>query len=64
MQNQNLSAAEALEKLKTGNERYLEAEANPGDISPKIRQYTCENGQSPSPRPLPRSEERRVGKEC
>ena len=36
MQNQNLSAAEALEKLKTGNERYLEAEANPGDISPKI----------------------------
>ena len=47
MQNQNLSAAEALEKLKTGNERYLEAEANPGDISPKIRQYTCENGQSP-----------------
>lgn len=47
MQNQNLSAAEALEKLKTGNERYLETEANPGDISPKIRQYTCENGQSP-----------------
>lgn len=47
MHNQNLSAAEALEKLKEGNQRYLEATANPGDISPKIRQYTCENGQSP-----------------
>ena len=47
MHNQNLSAAEALAKLKEGNQRYLEAAANPGDISPKIRQYTCENGQSP-----------------
>ena len=47
MQNQNVSAAEALEKLKEGNQRYLAATTNPGDISPKIRQYTCENGQSP-----------------
>lgn len=47
MQNQNLSAAEALEKLKEGNQRYLAATTNPGDISPAIRQYTCENGQSP-----------------
>lgn len=47
MQNQNLSAAQALEKLKEGNQRYLEAATNPGDISPKIRQYTRENGQSP-----------------
>ena len=47
MQNQNLSAADALEKLKEGNQRYLETTTNPGDISPKIRQYTCENGQSP-----------------
>ena len=47
MQNQKLSAAEALEKLKEGNQRYLAAKSNPGDISPEIRQYTCENGQSP-----------------
>ena len=47
MQNQNLSAEEAFEKLKEGNLRYLEAATNPGDISPRIRQYTCENGQSP-----------------
>lgn len=47
MQDQNLSAEQALEKLKEGNERYLTAATNPGDISPKIRQYTCENGQNP-----------------
>lgn len=47
MSHQNLSAAEALEKLKAGNQRYLTATANPGDVSPAIRQYTCENGQSP-----------------
>ena len=47
MQKENLSAEEALQKLKDGNQRYLTAEANPGDVSPKIRQYTCENGQSP-----------------
>lgn len=44
---QNLSAAKALQKLKEGNQRYLTAETNPGNISPKIRQHTCENGQSP-----------------
>lgn len=47
MGHQNLSAAEALEKLKAGNKRYLTAATNPGDISPAIRQHTCENGQSP-----------------
>ena len=47
MQNQNASATEALEKLKEGNQKYLAATSNPGDISPRIRQYTCENGQSP-----------------
>lgn len=47
MQNQTLSAQEALAKLKDGNQRYLAAETNPGDVSPKIRQYTCDNGQSP-----------------
>lgn len=47
MHNQNISAAEALKKLKEGNQRYLSAATNPGDISPQIRQNTCENGQSP-----------------
>ncbi len=43
----NVSAAEALEKLKEGNKRYITAETNSGDVSPKIRQFTYENGQSP-----------------
>ena len=47
MHNKNLSASEALKKLKEGNQRYLSAAANPGDISPQIRQDTCANGQSP-----------------
>lgn len=47
MEHQNLSAAEALEKLKAGNQRYLEATSNPGDVSPQIRQKTCDEGQSP-----------------
>lgn len=47
MEKQNITAAEALEKLKEGNKRYLAATANPGDISPYIRKMTCDNGQSP-----------------
>lgn len=47
MQKENLSAAEALEKLKEGNQRYLSATTNPGDISPQIRQKTCDEGQIP-----------------
>lgn len=47
MQKENLSASEALKKLKEGNQRYLSAAANPGNISPQIRQDTCENGQFP-----------------
>lgn len=47
MQKTNLSASEALEKLKEGNQRYLSAETNPGDVSPQIRKKTCEEGQSP-----------------
>lgn len=47
MEKQNLSATEALKKLKEGNERYLSAEKNEGDISLKIRQTTCTEGQSP-----------------
>lgn len=41
------AADEALEKLKSGNERYLSAEKNEGDISPAIREKTCAEGQSP-----------------
>ncbi len=47
MHKENISAAEALEKLKEGNKRYLTSDTNPGDISPKIRQVTCDEGQSP-----------------
>lgn len=47
MQKGNLSAAEALQKLKEGNQRYLTAMTNPGDVSPKIRQKTCDEGQVP-----------------
>ena len=45
--NNNISAAAALEKLKEGNERYLNALTNPGDISPDIRKKTCDEGQFP-----------------
>lgn len=44
---QNLSATDAMAKLKAGNERYLEAASNPGDISRQIRQKTCDEGQAP-----------------
>ena len=47
MQNKTFSASEALQKLKEGNQRYLSAAANPGNISPQIRKDTCENGQFP-----------------
>ncbi len=42
-----LPAEEALLKLKKGNEAYLKATTCPGDISPAIRQDTCDNGQHP-----------------
>lgn len=47
MENQNLTAMDALEKLKEGNKQYLNALTNPGDISQEIRHATCENGQKP-----------------
>lgn len=47
MENQNLTAADALEKLKEGNKRYLNSLTNPGNISQAIRHETCENGQKP-----------------
>lgn len=42
-----LTATEALAKLKEGNERYLTATTNPGDVSAHLRRLTCEEGQSP-----------------
>ena len=42
-----LYAAEALERLKAGNERYLAAERCPGDISPRLRLHTSVHGQAP-----------------
>lgn len=43
----NLSADEALKKLKEGNEEYVASGKNSGDISGEIRSYTCHNGQKP-----------------
>lgn len=47
MSKENVSAKEALNRLKEGNAKYLSAETGTGDISPAIRKETCENGQSP-----------------
>ena len=38
---------QSLEKLKEGNEKYLKADKNCGDISPAIREKTYLNGQHP-----------------
>ncbi len=43
----NLSAAEALEKLKLGNAAFLNSACCRGDLSPAKRLDTCENGQHP-----------------
>lgn len=42
-----VSADEAIERLKQGNEKYLIAEKGTGDISPAKRLCTCEHGQQP-----------------
>ncbi len=42
-----VSADEAVEKLKLGNEKYLQSMTSSGDISPEARRETCENGQKP-----------------
>ena len=42
-----LSATEAIERLKRGNERYLEALHAEGDVSPALRKATFEEGQRP-----------------
>ena len=44
---QNISADQALEKLKKGNQCYLNATRSLGDISPQIRLKTKEHGQHP-----------------
>lgn len=43
----NISASEALEKLKAGNKEYLEINENTGDVSAEIRMDTAANGQRP-----------------
>lgn len=42
-----VSAEQALQKLREGNEKYLSAKTGCGDISPEARKKTCENGQRP-----------------
>lgn len=42
-----ISAEEAKKRLIEGNERFLGAARNDGDVSPEIRRYTAENGQNP-----------------
>ena len=43
----NLSAVEALERLKTGNKNYLVSGAFSGNVSAQIREKTYKNGQHP-----------------
>ena len=42
-----INAEQALQRLREGNEKYLSAKTSCGDISPKIREYTCDHGQQP-----------------
>lgn len=42
-----MSAEQALDRLKEGNQKYLAAKTNMGDISLEKRKMTCENGQQP-----------------
>ena len=44
---QGITAEQAIARLKKGNQLYLTTQANPGNVSPAIRQSTCENGQEP-----------------
>ena len=47
MTHPQISASEALERLKAGNDRYLTAESSSGDISSRLRLYTAAHGQAP-----------------
>ena len=42
-----MDAKKAIQKLKQGNARFLEAVKNDGDISKALREDTCNNGQHP-----------------
>lgn len=42
-----LDSKAALLALKEGNQKYVDAKQNDGDISPEVRKDTCENGQHP-----------------
>ena len=42
-----MSAEQALDRLKEGNQKYLTPKTNMGDISLEKRKMTCENGQQP-----------------
>ena len=42
-----MNANESLQKLKQGNQKYLKALTNSGDISPQIRLKTAQKGQFP-----------------
>lgn len=42
-----MTAKEALEKLKEGNERFLRSASPTGDVSPARREETAQNGQHP-----------------
>ncbi len=44
---ENISAQEALQKLREGNSAYLNARTSASDISPQRRHYTLKNGQKP-----------------
>ena len=44
---ENISASEAMNKLKAGNEKYLNSKTSSGDVSIEKRSYSCENGQQP-----------------
>ena len=45
--NDNLSANEAIARLRAGNERYIAASCAQGDISSELRKATFEQGQAP-----------------
>lgn len=44
---QGIPADQAIRMLKEGNARFMEASVNPGDVSPAVRQRTCNEGQEP-----------------
>lgn len=47
MVKENISAEKALQRLVSGNERYMRSRTSDGDISPEKRILTEKNGQSP-----------------